>query len=760
MAQVIIAAAIYAYIGGAWVQLDDVQPWSASWGIPDNGPLDFVADTGEFKFSLNNSGGLYSPGGPSALAGFKRGIPVKRVVTFEGEDYVRFFGYIDEISIRPSITDKTVTVTALDWMDYAARHRIINPGVLANTYSHELMTILLAETEIKPQQLALTPGVHYFPTVLDTIRTRTTAYSEFTKIALGDIEYIYLRKDKTTGETLTLENYNTRHGWVTPGEIPLGAADSGFLLKEDGDRLLLESGDGILLNETAALTFDGSIIEAYEAPYGDRVINRVETKGFPRRLDASVQVLFQLDEPIAIATGRTYILEGTWADPAGGGAINAQDHVTPVATTDYLANTAEDGSGSNITSDLEITVWRPGTDGFVAAIKNNNAALMYVTRFHPRAIGIYEYNPIMRAIRDGDSVAEHEVQMLGFNQKYRRTPQTIAIEYAESIVAEYAQPRIHLRSITFCANKSASRMMAYLHTDVGDLRQIDIDELGIDSNYYIQGVTDRYEGGLIWVTWTVKEHPSILGGLTPVAIEFTSANNDAIDFGPLFRVSTNATSKAITERTFAAWINPDLIDGTRAIIAPIADTGGVIMYISEDGLSDGDLWFQSNRFISGNGTWHSDTTPITAGDWFHVIVTYDHTSTANDPIMYINGVAQTVIEDGTPAGALNSEQGTHVVVGNSKTITHDYDEGFDGKIFDARIYDRIITAAEALALYNGGDPDPTLVTDGLVFQAFAVRTSDAATLTDTAMEEGQRIIENAYRQVGEANGSPIIRAAP
>jgi hypothetical protein len=233
---------------------------------------------------------------------------------------------------------------------------------------------------------------------------------------------------------------------------------------------------------------------------------------------------------------------------------------------------------------------------------------------------------------------------------------------------------------------------------------------------------------------------------------------NAIDFGPLIRVSgTNADP--ITHRTFAAWVYPNRVDGTRAIIGAHADTGGMLMFISRTG-TDGELRLYSNRHNVSPGQWRSATTVINTGEWCHVVVRYDHSHVNNNPFMWINGVLQTVVEVNTPAGTLTSEAGTHIVIGNVKTATIDYTWGFDGKIFDARIYDRPLITADAVELYNGGTPDPSKVTSGLVFQAFAVRTSDAADYIDVELNNTDRVIENMYKAVGHVIGTPTARAAP
>src|SRR5687768_533511 len=102
MAQANVTARFYAYISGSWVLLDDVSPAEVSWGISGNSPIDRLADTGELSFALNNSGGLYSPDGPSVLSGWGRGVPLKLVFSYDNEDYIRFKGVVSDIQIRPN----------------------------------------------------------------------------------------------------------------------------------------------------------------------------------------------------------------------------------------------------------------------------------------------------------------------------------------------------------------------------------------------------------------------------------------------------------------------------------------------------------------------------------------------------------------------------------------------------------------------------------------------------------------------------------
>ncbi|MBL0320768.1 MAG: LamG domain-containing protein, partial [Alphaproteobacteria bacterium] len=170
------------------------------------------------------------------------------------------------------------------------------------------------------------------------------------------------------------------------------------------------------------------------------------------------------------------------------------------------------------------------------------------------------------------------------------------------------------------------------------------------------------------------------------------------------------------------------------------------------------------QYMTGiNGAWSSPLNSITLSSWVHVLVTYDSTNpTTNEPKFYINGVLQALTVVQSPTGTVEEETGTNFVVGNTNSSLFPYTLPFDGKIFDARVYNRILTAAEVTTLYNAGVPDTSLVTDGLVFQGPAVYADKgtAANLAGTVLTSSDRLIENIIRAVGIPNGSPTIRANP
>ena len=123
-----------------------------------------------------------------------------------------------------------------------------------------------------------------------------------------------------------------------------------------------------------------------------------------------------------------------------------------------------------------------------------------------------------------------------------------------------------------------------------------------------------------------------------------------------------------------------------------------------DNFEAGSLGGGSNLYVyerarsSSPGNW-SCTAP-SADAWHHVLVTYDSSSTTNDPAIYIDGVAQTVTENSTPAGTVVDNTSGYVIGnrGNDSART------WDGYLAEFATWDRILSAEEIAALANGISP--------------------------------------------------------
>lgn len=295
-------------------------------------------------------------------------------------------------------------------------------------------------------------------------------------------------------------------------------------------------------------------------------------------------------------------------------------------------------------------------------------------------------------------------------------------------------------------------MMACLYTEVGHIKYISIPEAGIAGNYYIQGIELQLRGGLIVCKWIVILALSLQAGLSPVAVEFAFDSTDAVNFGYLPKTSNLST------RTYSAWVYRDSLDtpNTAAMIfSQLTDLAGVGIYLGSNGTK---LNVQI-KCTGGQGFWETSSGLLNADSaWHHIVVTIDTPSVT--PLAYIDGVLSTLTEVVVHSGTVQNEIGVPLVIGNEMTATIPFNLPFNGIIKDARIYNRIITQAEVTTLYNSGTPDESLVTDGLVFQAFAVRTENLADYADQTLTSSLTLRDNVFGAVGVPNGSPTGRSSP
>jgi hypothetical protein len=95
-------------------------------------------------------------------------------------------------------------------------------------------------------------------------------------------------------------------------------------------------------------------------------------------------------------------------------------------------------------------------------------------------------------------------------------------------------------------------------------------------------------------------------------------------------------------------------------------------------------------------------TPVPRDKWSHVVATYDGSSTSAGMKVYLNGVQETT--DLFTAGTYTamSNLAAHVDIGGLISANNSFDAFAKGKIDDVRMYNRALSAAEILRLYNGG----------------------------------------------------------
>ncbi len=505
-------------ISGSWenITADVIETQTASYGIFGLSPQDRTASSGILEFVLRNDAGCiggvdgyYSPYKTSSKPGWRVGLPVRLIFTYDEEEYVKFRGFISNIEPKSGDNrEHTADITVSDWMEYAARQPIVLPQLQENKKIEDVVAAIVDTMPVAPQVEEYSSGVDTFSFIFDTVKETTKALSEFNKVSLSEMGYIYIKRDKYYGETLVVEGRFKRNYDAELPYLPISTYLSGFLLQEDGDYLLQETGDLIVLNEVETFIFDNTMTNL-DVEYGTNLLNFVSIKAYPRRIDTSNVVLYSMANEIELSAGETKTFVGRFRDPSyEAQKVSGKDMVTPVAYTDYTMYANTGGGGADLTGDLSVTA-NYGTDGVQYVLENTGASNGYINLLQARGLGIYFYDYVESFAEDTSSQAIYGYSSITIDQKYQDLPD-ISSSIAEVIVNQESSPREVPTKVKFIANTNDDLMRAFLNFDVGTMIYVKENQTGIDNYFYIHGVEfEIQQCGLIAFSWSIKEKLSL-----------------------------------------------------------------------------------------------------------------------------------------------------------------------------------------------------------------------------------------------------------
>lgn len=153
--------------------------------------------------------------------------------------------------------------------------------------------------------------------------------------------------------------------------------------------------------------------------------------------------------------------------------------------------------------------------------------------------------------------------------------------------------------------------------------------------------------------------------------------NDRLSFG------SDASIDDFALKTVCAWVRVDSLASERVLVAK--DRG--VQFWGFNVPTNGALRL-IHGFSTTDGQWDGTASSIVAGVVQHVAFTYDRGSTANNPVMYVDGVAQTPTVVSAPAGTSDADAAAPLVAGETGAGTLD----LDGAIGHLVYHDALLTA--------------------------------------------------------------------
>ncbi|HEY5988859.1 MAG TPA: hypothetical protein VIV12_21135 [Streptosporangiaceae bacterium] len=466
---------------------EDVSAYvkALEWTVGATDPFAPIARANTLSLTLRNGDGRFSPERAAGLSGFEPGALARVRVTdpATATAYPMCIGWIepDGIEVIPGTrglreTDVHASGFFVRLMDEKARI-----SLQENQRADQIVDALLTRNAVYPpgftgwflgeqalgentylgagvsDYASLETGVNTFTMVGDNWGERASIYRALSDIAETERGFIYENREGK------LVFYN-RHHWYAD----LANALDATLAQSD---MLARRG--------------------LDYAYGN-VVNDVEVAFRPRRVGSANEVL-----GLANGTPRVEAADSLEVrigfDDGSGNRIGGKSVLTPVANTDWTANAAEDGTGTDLTSSVSASMVADGS-GVSLTFINSASVAAYLRNVQVRGLKITDFGEQMARYRDDTSIA-----------LYGRHPQTITLRilddfnYAADLAVYEAylhkDPAGEVRDITFMANKSAALMTYALTSGVGARIALAETQTGLSGQYYVVGETHKVQIG-------------------------------------------------------------------------------------------------------------------------------------------------------------------------------------------------------------------------------------------------------------------------
>jgi hypothetical protein len=284
---------------------------------------------------------------------------------------------------------------------------------LLNVRADDVIRRVVDGMRHRPHALALSVGTDVYPFVFDaSTEANDSIFGELKKVADSERGLIYMRGDGT----LCFENRNDRQ----------------------------------LVSAAAYLLED--VLDAELTRAADDVINRVEVTLHPRKIDAAATtILYRADsvqEYDSVADGTIVWLP--FRDPAQAAARIGGTEIQPLTpTTDYIVNTAKDGSGGNLTGDARVVLQMlPEAVGVHLIVTNTYGAPVFLTKLQVRGRGLYHYDPITVIAQDAASIDATGSQQAQFDMPYQ-TRVGVADSTARQLLYTFMQAPTRVDAVPF-----------------------------------------------------------------------------------------------------------------------------------------------------------------------------------------------------------------------------------------------------------------------------------------------------------------------
>ena len=303
-----------------------------------------------------------------------------------------------------------------------------------------------------------------------------------------------------TGKT-TITRYWKDSTYAVPALQEVQATEAGFVHESKDGKIDFEGRhfrlSGARLTSQATFSDADGAARVYQAINQDdpvpHIFNIFETE-IITTTTASIATLWTLSESganspsIEPGLAATYIARYP-TQASASNAVGVTVWTTVAATTDMTANTAADGSGTNLTSSIGISVSK-SSETMSITLTNNATSTAYITLLKARGTGTLANDPV--TIQESDATSKTAFGERTWPSKTKFIPTTAeAANWGKFNIAIYKDPTPMLK-LTFVANRDQNSLNEMINRNISDRVTIvaaNNANLAINSDFFIEGIS-------------------------------------------------------------------------------------------------------------------------------------------------------------------------------------------------------------------------------------------------------------------------------
>lgn len=135
----------------------------------------------------------------------------------------------------------------------------------------------------------------------------------------------------------------------------------------------------------------------------------------------------------------------------------------------------------------------------------------------------------------------------------------------------------------------------------------------------------------------------------------------------------------------AMWVRRGATNIRQVLLAKDSNIGAWAWHF--DNTANGDSLRLFHGFSTQFGQWHGDTAFSSTTALNHICLTFDNSSDANDPLMFVNGAAETIAQNTAPSGTATDDAADTLRTGDDSAGFDDLNGDIMCLCYDNRIWD-------------------------------------------------------------------------